>query len=62
MYPDGGRKSARMGMRNKLYILHGLTNIKIGVARRNPVVLPIYSNIELITNLEAPTNLNPAFL
>ena len=24
MYPDGGRKLARTGMRNKLFILHGL--------------------------------------
>ena len=26
MYPDGGRKSARTGMRNKLFILHDLTH------------------------------------
>ena len=25
MYPEGGRKLARMGIRNKLSILHGLT-------------------------------------
>ena len=24
MYPDGGRKLARTGMRNKLFSLHGL--------------------------------------
>ena len=27
MYPDGGRKLARSGMRNKLFILHGLMKI-----------------------------------
>ena len=26
MYPDGGRELARTGMRNKLFILHGLIN------------------------------------
>ena len=26
MYPDGGRKLARTGMRNKLFSLHGLSN------------------------------------
>ena len=40
MYPDGGRILARMEMRNKLFILHGLSAI-------------LYENTHLQTSLHA---------
>ena len=36
MYPDGGRKLARTGMRNKLFHLHGLILIEVKILISEP--------------------------
>ena len=49
MYPDGGRKLARTGMRNKLFNLHGLILSIYGSLTEIQTLLKVKSSFHVIS-------------